>query len=416
MTLTRPWAIDAAYPNAADQRKQLASVYPRQGVFPDPVTVDPAGIAYAGSGWAINARPFNAVLKRGGAAFSQAYGSALCGNDAVVTGAWTISPAPASGSRIDRLCIRARDTTQGDPTSGAPADGPGGATRTGLPEFLVVTGVAGTSPVAPTLPAGYFEVGQVTTPSGAASAAGSTFVPTYDYVVPLGGITPVRNAARRDALSWMAGEKIALLDRDPSVTYTRVGDGWVSDSGFIVPSASQLSAEGGGSISVSADGVITFSGATAVNIDGIFDGLGMDSYEIIYSIYRTGSSGTGDWRFQYRAGGVTNVQAVYVVNRIFYTNSGTAPGAAADIVSFGIPIRGSLGTAVDDGKMTIINPKKADRTTMLGEALHKAGGNASARIISSVEHGAPTATFDGIRFLTSGAGTVNGTLRIRKVA
>lgn len=417
MTLTRSWGIDAAFPNAADQRKQLASVYPRQGVFPDVVTLDRAGVAYAGTGWGVSARPFNAVTKRGGAAFSQSYGSALCGNDGVVVNAWTIAPAPVSGSRIDLLCIRARDTTQGDPSTGAPLDGPGGLARTGFPEFLVVAGTAATTPLRPNVPAGYLEVAQSTTTSGAASSAASTIIPSYDFAVPVGGVTPVRSVARRDSIVWAPGEQISLLDRDLGIVYTRTATGgWVSDSGFIVPASSQLSAEGAGSISVAGDGTITFSGATAINIDGIFDGLGMDTYEVVFSIARPGSVGSGDWRFHYRAAGVTNAQAVYVTNRIFYANSGGTPSSTADVQSFGIVVRGTSPTAVDDGIMTFIGPKKASRTTMLAEALHKAGGGESARIISSVEHGADTATFDGVRFVTAGAGTINGTLRIRKVS
>lgn len=203
MTLSRPWAIDAAFPNAADQRKQLAAIYPREGVFPDATTIAAAGIAFAGTGWGISARAFGAVLKRGGAPYSQAYGSALISNDGTVSNAWTILAAPGSGSRIDRLCIRARDTTQGDSATGAPTDGPGGLPRTGLPEFLTVNGTPATTPVAPALPSGYEEIAQVTTPSGAASAAGSTIVNTYAFAQMVGGVIYVRNATEMNALTGM---------------------------------------------------------------------------------------------------------------------------------------------------------------------------------------------------------------------
>lgn len=420
MTLTRPWGIDAAFPNAADQRKQLASVYPRQGVFPDVVTLDPAGVAYAGTGWGVSARPFNAVTKRGGAAFSQSYGSALCGNDGVVVNAWTIAPAPVSGSRIDLLCIRARDTTQGDPSTGAPLDGPGGLARTGFPEFLVVAGTAATTPLRPNVPAGYLEVAQSTTTSGAASSAASTIIPSYDFAVPVGGVTPVRSVARRDSIVWAPGEQISLLDRDLGIVYTRTGTGgWVSDSGFIVPASSQVSAEGGGSISVAGDGTITFSGATAINLDGIFDGLGMDAYEVVFDVGRTGSNATGDWRIQYRTGGVTNANPGYVTNRVYYQNQGASGSGAAngtsDIQPFGIVVRGNSATSRDSGTMRIHSPKLARATACLIEALHLASGGASTIMHTSVEFNAPT-LFDGLRLITSGTGAINGTLRIRKVS
>lgn len=229
MTLTRPWAIDAAFPNAADQRKQLAAIYPREGVFPDPTTIAAAGIAYAGTGWGVSARAFGAVLKRGGAPYSQSYGAALVSNDGVVVNAWTIGAAPASGSRIDRLCIRARDTTQGDSATGAPTDGPGGAARTGLPEFLVVAGTAATTPVAPALPAGYEEIAQIQTPSGAASTAGSTITQTYEFAHVSGGPLVFRTTAAllayTTATYLYAGMTAFALDA-PGDVWTWSGSAW----------------------------------------------------------------------------------------------------------------------------------------------------------------------------------------------
>lgn len=260
MTLTRPWAIDAAFPNAADQRKQLSSIYPREGVFPDPITVAAAGIAYAGAGWAISARAFTAALKRGGAPFSQAYGTALTSNDGVVAAAWTISPAPASGSRIDRLCVRARDTTQGDSATGAPMDGPGGVQRAGLPEFMVVTGTAGTPGVAPALPAGYEEIAQVTNPAGAVSAAGTTIIQTYGFANVQGGPVYVRTIAERDALvNPCEGEVAFVLDVDQY--YARLDGAWVYMGGDLdvapAPSMSAGWTWGSGSKIVKAGDLVT---------------------------------------------------------------------------------------------------------------------------------------------------------------
>lgn len=210
MTLTRPWAIDAAFPNASDQRKQLASIYPREGVFPDPTTVAVAGIAYAGTGWGVGARAFSAAIKRGGAPFSQSYGAALVSNDGTVSDAWTIEAAPVSGSRVDLLCIRARDVTQGDSATGTPDDGPGGVNRSGIPEFVVVAGVAGTPGVRPALSPGYLEIAEITTPAGAASTAGSTIVQTYDFAHVSGSPIYVRSAADVPALSGMVAGDIAI--------------------------------------------------------------------------------------------------------------------------------------------------------------------------------------------------------------
>lgn len=242
MALTRPWAIDAAFPNAADHRKQLASIYPREGVFPDPLTILPAGIAYAGTGWGVSARPFVAALKRGGAAYSAAYGAALVSNDAAVANAWTITAAPASGSRIDLLCIRARDTTQGDSATGTPTDGPAGAQRSGFPEFMVVTGTAATTPTAPALPAGYEEIARIQTPSGAASTAGSTITQTYNFAHVVGSPIVVRNATELDALTSVLGIDSAYqIDKD-AVLVRRAG-GWVPSTPKVYAAFRQLAAD-----------------------------------------------------------------------------------------------------------------------------------------------------------------------------
>lgn len=188
MTLTRAMGIDAAFPNASDWRKEHAAIYPRKGVFPSPTTTNPLGIAYAGTGWGISARAFGAAIKRGDSAYLATYGTALVANDAVVTNAWTINAAPASGSRIDVLCITVRDVTQGDSTAGTPNDGPGGVNRSSIPEFVVVTGTAGTPGTRPTVPNGYLEIAEVQVPSGASSAAGVTIIRTYPFAQVVGGM------------------------------------------------------------------------------------------------------------------------------------------------------------------------------------------------------------------------------------
>lgn len=229
MTLTRPWAIDAAFPNAADQRKQLAAIYPKEGIFPDPITCAAAGVAYAGAGWAISARPFVAALKRGGTPYSQAYGTALVGNDAVVAAAWTIGAAPGAGSRIDLLCIRARDTTSGDSAAGTPMDGPGGVQRAGIPEFMVVAGVAGTPGVAPALTAGYEEVARVTVSAGNASAAAATIVQTYGFAYVAGGSMLFRTTAELlayNTAAWLHNGLVATALDAPTNRYTWSGGAW----------------------------------------------------------------------------------------------------------------------------------------------------------------------------------------------
>lgn len=225
MTLTRPMGTDFAFPNASDYRKQLAAIYPRKGVFPSPTTVDSAGIAYAGSGWGINARAFGAAVKRGDGAYAMSYGTATLSNDSVVTNAWTINPAPTSGTRVDILCILARDVTQGDSATGTPNDGPNGANRSGIPEFVTVSGATGTPGIRPAVPSGYLEIAEVTTPSGATGAAGSTIVPTYAFAQVVGGPIYVRTSSDVAGLaSAILGDVAIALDT--GLTWRYNGTRW----------------------------------------------------------------------------------------------------------------------------------------------------------------------------------------------
>jgi len=181
MPLTRPFAIDQAYANASDFRKQQATVFAREGIFPDPTSLATAGIVYANGGWNVGARAFTGVARRGTSAYSQSYGGVLFSNDSQGT-AWTIPAAPATGSRIDVLWVQLTDPTQGESTTT-----PSGETvPRAVPVFGVTSGDAGTSPVARALPSGVFEIARVTTSSTATTIANSVITQTYPFANVLG--------------------------------------------------------------------------------------------------------------------------------------------------------------------------------------------------------------------------------------
>lgn len=221
MALTRSFPIDSGFPNALDLRRLDAGLIVREGVFPDPTTTAAAGVAYGDGGWNVGAVAFVAALKRGGAPYSLSYGVARLANDAAGT-AWTIDAAPASGSRIDLLWIRATDPGEGEATSGT--DGPGGVARA-VPVFGVTTGVAATTPVAPALPAGALLIATVTTPSGAASIAGSTIVQSYKFAQLAGGIRYARTLSEFSDEPGYVGEEAITLTSYQRYRYD--GAAWV---------------------------------------------------------------------------------------------------------------------------------------------------------------------------------------------
>jgi hypothetical protein len=223
MALTRPFPVDSGFPTGLDLRRELGALVPFEGIFADPTTIAPAGIAYANGGWAVGALPFVAATRRGTAAFSQSYGTALLANDSSGT-AWTIPAAPVSGSRIDILWIRATDPGQGE--AATTTDGPGGAARA-VPIFGQTNGVAATTPAAPALPAGAVEIARITTPSGAASITGSTFSHTYAFTSLAGGVQYFRTDAALKAWTTnvLEGQRARAIDTD--VTYEWSGTAWL---------------------------------------------------------------------------------------------------------------------------------------------------------------------------------------------
>jgi len=220
MPLTRPFAIDQAYANASDYRKQQSTIYPREGLFGDGNALN-NGVAYANGGWNVGSRAFTGVARRNTTSYSQSYGSVLFSNDSQGT-AWTIPAAPATGSRIDVLWVQVTDPTQGDQTTT-----PSGETvPRAVPVFGVTSGDAGTSPVARALPSGVIEIARVTTPSTATTIANSVISQTYSFANVLGGMLYFRTVAEMNADGQATKSELATVLADNSVWQRVTGQGW----------------------------------------------------------------------------------------------------------------------------------------------------------------------------------------------
>ena len=216
MALTRPYPIDKAWPNAIDLRKAHAGMIPREGLFPDPITV--SAVAVAGTGWGVNAAAFTSAFKRQGAPYSLAYGTALGANDGTVTAAWTVGGAPGSGTRVDRLWVRWIDPTQGESLTT-----PGGET---VARAVPIFGITAGTPALPSLPSGVQEIAQVSTPAGAASIAGSTITQVYPFAHLSGGPVIFRNLTEQNAYAPVDGTLAYRLDNDYYLE--RAGGVWVN--------------------------------------------------------------------------------------------------------------------------------------------------------------------------------------------
>lgn len=401
MTLTRslPTQHASGLP-LVDERRITAGRFARNADGTTRVGVLPATIGALVAGRAsmgYDVAAFNAVTARSTA------GAEEIANDGSVTVATTA--APGSNSRIDVIWVRSQFQILGDANNDV--------------VFGVTQGTAAVSPLKPAIPAGALELATATIPSTATTtlSSGVVITQTFQFTASAGATVRFRNDT--EALAWAAADGSEAYSAGSGLTFTRANGVWTAAGGFVIPGSSQVSAEGGGSITVGTDGTIVFSGATAINIDGIFDGSGMDTYEIVFDVGRVGSTASGDWRVQWRASGATNTSPGYVTNRVAYQNQGSTGSAAAtgysDIQAFGIPVRGVSASARDAGTMRVHSPRLSRATTAIIDAVHQASGAASVIMHTSIEFNTTT-LFDGFRFLTSGAGSINGTVRIRKVA
>lgn len=165
--------------------------------------------------WAYSVPIFHAYVSR-----SAADGGTVYGNDSVAligtTGIGSTVPiAPGAGlSRIDIAWTRHQTNTENADTSSEPL-------------FGVASGVAASSsPVAPTIPAGAFEIGRNTMTSAATStlSAGNTITQSALYTAVRGAPVPVRNQAERDALPLFDGQQADRLDLHVTERYN--GTAW----------------------------------------------------------------------------------------------------------------------------------------------------------------------------------------------
>lgn len=176
--------------NPIDVRKDLGGLFIRAGILPGPANALVAGTA----GWAY-------ALWSGSWVTQTATGDGyhLWGNDGGVTVGTsgvggTVPAAPGSGlSRIDILWVRHPSNDENGETTSAPVAG-------------VTCGTPQSSPTAPAIPAGAFELARNTMTSAATTTAstGNTITQTAPYTAPRGGVVPCRTIAERDALTASA--------------------------------------------------------------------------------------------------------------------------------------------------------------------------------------------------------------------
>lgn len=173
----------------------------------------------------------------------------------------TLAAAPASGSRIDVVYVKALDNTAGVPSP----DGSAGES------YAAVTGTPSTgTPVKPPLPVGAEELATVQVSAGAASTNDShvTITNTAKLTVARGARIPVRSQADRDALTAFKGLEVYRLDTGQVQLCT--GTGPTTWATTYDPAAGPTYKAGGGNVTSDGSGYFTIAHNLGVVPSAVF--------------------------------------------------------------------------------------------------------------------------------------------------
>lgn len=349
----------------------------RPGVFYDGVS----NIVTGTDNMSYNVAAFTAALSRGGSS-----GTVLLANDGTVNVATTA--APGSNSRIDTVYVWQREFSLDGVNSN--------------PVIGVAQGTAAAFPVAPSLAAfpGALELARITVPAGVtATNTGTTITQTAPFTAPAGGEVVFRNATERNAATLVAGTSALLLS--DGTRHFSTGSGWVpvAEPGLVPVAPASVAGTG---VVAGAGGLVTFTAATAVSLNGCFTSS-YRNYKVLIEV--TSRSAASFSTLLYRSAG-TNLVTGYDANRVIWAAAGSS---------------GQLANNPDIPLASGNFPKQNYEVELRMPQLSQQSGY-SARIVEFQAAGAPTivtvdgstrstAAQDGFTFSAT-AGTMTGTLKV----
>lgn len=212
---------------------------------------------------------------------------------------------------------------------------------------------------------------------------------------------------------------VAVLGVDVTLLDGRVGDVEAAVTALetrpqgVTPSSVVV---GSGSASVAADGTVTFTGCSSVSLNGVFDGMGMDCYDLLLE-YTTGTTSGAMIRF--RKTGTDDSASVYDIARFLSPTSGSAYPATSLAQNSGYLIMTGLptGTSYSSVRAEIFKPGKAVGTLVTARGLTTLNPMTASTTIGQWMNGIlhrPAVAQDGMTIYSSG-GTLSGTMKVVKV-
>ena len=211
------------------------------------------------------------------------------------------------------------------------------------------------------------------------------------------------------------GQVYANYIYDASITSWRnvntdTGIGTLNAMGLknVVPTSISV---GSGSATVNANGLVSFSGATSISLNGVFTST-YNNYRLMY-VGSVGASANGELRARYRsAGSDYSASQYYQAANIVSINGATNTfcGNALSYAAFSETATTSLGSDYYSGSMDIRSPQLAKFTTLQAQdfAFRPGTGESMYNITNQL---ANSSQYDGITmYLTTG--TMTGTIQV----
>lgn len=196
--------------------------------------------------------------------------------------------------------------------------------------------------------------------------------------------------------------------------YTETEIGVLKPFKNMVPSSVVV---GSGTGSAAADGLVTFSGASSVSLNGVFDGVDADWYKIYIELTAVGGSATTAF-IRLRTSAPADVTTNYNYQYLFKTGWSTtfSTGGGTSAVGFGYVIPSSVSSAnfvESRSDITLFRPNKATATTCQTRTTQR--DNVTYMWVEDGDNTNTTA-YPSVSLVGAGASvTLTGTMKVVKI-
>jgi hypothetical protein len=253
-------------------------------------------------------------------------------------------------------------------------------------------------------------------------ANATTFVPAYvsgevltaaDLTVTNSGIPVFADSTARTAAFGGTGEKVlaegqyAYLESDNSTSFWD-GSAWVSvgTTPGLVPIVPTSVAVGSGSATTSANGLVTFTGASSISLNGVFSAT-YNNYCFKFST--SAISTTNNILFRLRAAGSDTSTSTYVQSRLISSDN-TASASYATETSLQVIISTRSANPITMLNVELQNPFLAVLTHYQTRSWHVANSQSYLQyFLGGHQEGATS--FDGMSIVCS-TGNIDGLVSV----